>query len=112
MKWNVIIIIVLLCILMIPGLLFTEILAHELYHVIYYKEYAKEICIDINHPLRSHTVVRFENESIMLAFNENKVSEEQEIEQAERIGKLASVVYLIVFSVVLFWFIYVIKRKC
>ncbi|MBL7148393.1 MAG: hypothetical protein ISS82_06205 [Nanoarchaeota archaeon] len=109
MKLNIIIIIILLCILMIPGLLFTEILAHELYHAIYYKEYAKEICVDINHPLRSHTVLRFENGSLLLDYDGE--AEKLEIEQAERIGKLASIVYLIVFSVVLFWFIYLMKKK-
>ena len=110
MKWNVIVIIVLLCILLIPGLIFTEILAHELYHAFSNKEYSEEICIDFNEPYAAHTVLRFENGSVMLEY-ENHVDLLEE-EKAHKVGKFASIIYLILVSVVLFWFIYVIKRKC
>jgi len=110
MRADVLIIIILLCILLIPGLLFTEILAHELYHVFSHKEYAEEVCIDFNEPYRAHTVVRFDNRSMMLEYQNSRDYSEEE--KAKKIGKLASMVYLIIFSVILFWFIHLMRKKC
>ena len=98
-----ILVVVLVVILVIPSALFIDIFSHELYHVSKNKQYSEEICLNIN-DITAYTIVNFPDYTTSLKYNEEVKDKEEVI--ANRVGKIASLIYailvIIIFSIIIY----------
>ncbi|MBM3200694.1 hypothetical protein FJZ53_07170 [Candidatus Woesearchaeota archaeon] len=99
----------LLALLIAPGLFYTDIMAHELYHYAKNKEITEEICIDINKPYWGHVKVGFEDEQALLKYRSEEMNKEER--NANIFGHIASAIYLINALIVVNWMLMLVVRK-
>ncbi|MBI4447455.1 hypothetical protein HY643_00595 [Candidatus Woesearchaeota archaeon] len=107
--FGIIILLTFIVIMVLPGILSVEVIAHELYHVYKNSQYAKEICVDINAPYKSHVYLLFENGTTELSL----ASEEHKAEElmAERVGEIASIAYVFLSLVAIGWVIFFAAKR-
>ena len=101
-----ILIVILGIILIIPGALFVDILAHEFYHVSKNKEYSEEICLNVN-DITAYTIVNFPDYNARLNYNQETQDKEEIV--ANRVGKIASSVYVLLI-ILIFSLIFYLKK--
>ena len=99
----------LLALLISPGIFYTNIIAHELYHYAKHQDIAEEICIDINKPYLGHVKVVFENEEDRLEYMSGHMDKEER--NAQLFGHAASAMYIINAIVVVNWMLILIVRS-
>jgi len=99
----------LLTILIVPGLFYTDVIAHEFYHYAMHQDITEEICIDINKPYWGHVKVTFENEEELLKYESEQSSKEER--NANLCGHIASGIYLINSLIVVNWMLILTLRR-
>ncbi len=100
----------LLSLLIIPGLFYTDVLAHEFFHYVSNKGIAEEICIDINKPYLGHVKVGFNEQKELLEYKWNEMDKEEK--RANLFGHIVAGLYLINALVVVNWMLnLVVKRQ-
>ncbi len=83
----------LLVLVLLPGIMSVQILAHEFYHVLNHREAAKSFCVDVNNPpYLAHVEVMFPNETSMRTYMELDSDGEERL--AWRFGHFVSCVYI------------------
>ncbi|MAG48001.1 hypothetical protein CL617_05325 [archaeon] len=95
-------------IVILPGFFFWDIAGHELYHSYKNKEYAEKICINYNYPYASHTVVSFPDAEARENYNVQLEDKEERI--ANRVGRTAAILYMIIALLTFTWAISFIKK--
>ena len=95
-------------IMILPEFFFWEVVGHELYHTYKHTAYAEKMCIDYNYPYTSHVLVDFPDDET----RENYNIELENIEEAKanKIGRIASVLYTVFIMLTLIWIISFVKR--
>lgn len=99
----------LLAILVAPGLFYTDVMAHEFYHYAQHQDIAEEICIDVNKPYGGYVKIIFENQEELLKYESERIDEEEQ--NAELFGHIASLLYLINALVVVNWMLMLVVRR-
>lgn len=100
---------IVLAVLLLPGIYFVNLLAHESYHAHKHPGYAEKICINLggNESFEAHTVVNFLNDTIK---NYTQEMRDEEEKNASRVGRLAAIAYLVIFVVVAAWLLSLMRR--
>ena len=88
-----ILVIFLVIILIFPSALFIDVIGHEFYHFYEHKQYAEQICLNVNE-LRAYTVVNFPDKTTKLGYNEDKQNDEEK--SANIFGKIIAFVYSLI----------------
>lgn len=116
-KWNInlkgifelVVFSFLLTLLIAPGLLYTDVMAHEFYHYAKHQDIAEEICLDMNKPYWGHVKISFNDEEELLKYESEQLNEEEK--KANLFGHVASGIYLINSLVVVNWILMLISRR-
>ena len=95
-------------IMILPGFFFWDIVGHELYHTYKNKQYAEKICVNYNYPYASHVVVSFPTQEA----KENYIYqlEAEEERNANKIGRIAALSYIVLILILFIWSINFVKR--
>ncbi len=96
---------IVLFLMILPGIQYIEILAHEGYHASQHSDFTRQICLDFNYPYQAHTVIHLpENVEF------DKTAFEKEEETAQRVGRIASILYLVISLAIIIWVLTLIER--
>ncbi len=84
---------VLLALVIVPGMLAVNVLAHEFYHMLSLQSVARSVCVDVNtKPYVAHVDLVFPNSTSMRAYIEKQQDGNEN--RAAFVGKMASVLYV------------------
>ena len=100
-----ILIFVMISILVIPGLIFIDTLAHEFYHYLQHKDMVEEFCIDFNGDTSGHIGLKIPKDS---TFTREEIEREEKI--AMFVGRIAAILYLINATLVFTLFFNILTR--
>lgn len=85
---------VLLAIVLLPGMLFVNLVSHEFYHIMRHSGAADSLCFDIDNFLSvAYVNVKFDNESVMKSYAGS--DEDAEERMANLVGKVSSAGYVL-----------------
>ena|SRR3989344_942634 len=99
----------LMLLMIIPGMMFVDVLAHEFYHFSRHKDVTEEICLDVNKPYQGHVSLSLPTKRIDLKYTNDAINEEER--KANKFGKIASIFYLVNIIVVFNWIFLIMWRK-
>ena len=92
---------VLLALVIVPGILAVNILAHEMYHMFSLQTVARSVCVDVNSkPYVAHVDLVFPNSTDMRAYLERQQDGQED--RASFVGNMASVLYVVFSLFVIF----------
>ncbi len=103
---EMVVLMALLTLLILPGLMYIDILAHEAYHYLKHRDYAKEICLDVNSESLAHVTLLFPSGETI-----DKETLEREERKADKVGKVASVIYLVNAIIIINWIFLITVRR-
>lgn len=100
---------ILLAILILPGMYLVNLYAHESYHAYKHSAYSEKICIDFgeNTTFAAHTVVVFPNDTLK---DYTKEMQKKEEKNANRVGKIVAIIYLVIFVLIIAWLLSLARR--
>ncbi len=93
---------ILMSLITLPGILSTQIIAHEMYHIYKNQDSAKSFCVDINNPpYIAHVQVLFPDHDAMRTYIEQSKNGEEAA--AMRAGYIVSAIYVMFSVLAVLW---------